>query len=120
MADSILNKQTNLSGEEVITRAVQFFSTESWRPTSQSARTATFEGKPPIPWLLMLVTVGAYFCFVIPGVIMYFVVFKKMRRFQNLVVTVTPMNKGTEVLVTHPAQAKKLARRFLAALPDLA
>ncbi|HEY5044077.1 MAG TPA: hypothetical protein VIK53_19065 [Verrucomicrobiae bacterium] len=119
MADSILNKQTSLSGEEVITRAVQFFSTESWRTTSQSACAATFEGRPPIPWFMLLLTVIGYICCVIPGIIMYIAVIKKMRRFQNLVVTVTPMSKGTEVTVTHPGHAKKLAQRFLAALPEL-
>ena len=50
---------------------------------------------------------------------MYIVVIKKMRRFQNLVVTATPMSKGTEVTVTYPGHAKKLAQRFLAALPEL-
>ncbi len=49
---------------------------------------------------------------------MYIMVIKKMRRFQNMVVATAPMNQGTEVTVTHPAHAKKLAERFLAALPD--
>lgn len=119
MADSVLNKQTSLSGEEVITRAVQFFSTESWRTTSQSPRAATFEGKPPIPWFMLFFTFIGYLCCVIPGVIMYIMVIKKLRRFQNLVVTVTPMSTGTEVTVTYPSHAKKLASRFLAALPEL-
>ena len=119
MADSVLNKQTNLSGEEVITRAVQFFSTEKWRATTQSGRSATFEGRPPIPWFMLLFTIMAYCCFFIPGVIMYILVIKKLRRFQNLVVTTTSMSKGTEVVVTYPSHAKKLAMRFLAALPEL-
>ncbi len=119
MADSILTKQTSLAGDEVVTRAVQFFSTESWRTTSQSPRAATFEGRPPIPWFMLLLTVVGYLCCVIPGIIMYIVVIKKMRRFQNIVVTATPMAKGTEVTVTHPDHVKKLAGRFLAALPEL-
>lgn len=119
MADSVLTKQTNLSGEEAITRAVQFFSTENWRATTQSARSATFQGKPPIPWSMILFTIIGYICCVVPGVILYVMVIKKMRRFQNLVVTATPMSKGTEVVVTYPDHAKKLAGRFLDALPEL-
>jgi len=119
MADSILNKQTNLSGDEVITRAVQFFSTEKWRATTQSGRSATFEGRPPIPWFMLLFTFIGYLCCIIPGIILYIMVIKKLRRFQNLVVTATPMSKGTEVVVTYPSHAKKLAERFLAALPEL-
>jgi len=119
MADSILNKQTNLSGKEVITRAVQFFSTEKWRATTQSARSATFEGKPPIPWFMILLTIIGYICCFVPGMIMYVMVIKKLRRFQNLVVTVTPMSRGAEVVVTYPSHAKKVASRFLAALPEL-
>ena len=119
MADSVLNKQTNLSGEEVITRAIQFFSTESWRATSQSPRAATFQGKPPVPWFMILFTIIGYLCCVVPGIIMYIMVIKKLRRFQNLVVTTTPMSRGTEVVVTYPSHAKKLASRFLEALPEL-
>jgi hypothetical protein len=119
MADSVITKQTSLSGEDVITRSIQFFSTENWRTTSQSPRAATFEGRPPIPWFMMLMTIVGYLCCVVPGIIMWFMVIKKLRRFQNIVVAVTPMNKGTEVTLTHPDHAKKLAGRFLAALPEL-
>jgi hypothetical protein len=119
MADSILTKQTSLAGEEVVTRAIQFFSTENWRTTSQSTRNATFEGRPPIPWFMMLLTIVGYCCCIIPGIIVKIMVIKKMRRFQNIVVAVTAMNQGTEVTVTHPDHAKKLAGRFLAALPEL-
>jgi hypothetical protein len=117
MADTVVTKQTSLSGEEVVTRAIQFFSTENWRTTSQSSRNATFEGRTPIPWFMLIFTFIGYICCVIPGVIMYIMVIKKMRRFQNMVVAVAPVGQGTEVTVTHPAHAKKLAERFLAALP---
>jgi hypothetical protein len=119
MADSVITKQTSLSGEDVITRSIQFFSTENWRTTSQSPRAATFEGRPPIPWFMMLMTIVGYLCCLIPGIIMWFMVIKKLRRFQNIVVAVTTMTKGTEVTVTYPDHAKKLAARFLAALPEL-
>ena len=119
MADSVLTKQTTLPGEEVVTRAVQFFSTESWRTTSQAPRAVTFEGRPPIPWFLMLLMIVGFICCIIPGLIIKIMVIKKMRRFQNMVVTCTPMTAGTEVVVSYPAHAKKLAERFLAALPEL-
>jgi hypothetical protein len=119
MADLILNKQTSLSGEDVITRAVQFFSTEKWRTTSQTARAATFEGRLPVPWFMMLLTIIGYCCCFVPGIIMQIMVLNKLRRFQNLVVTATPMTRGTEVTVTYPGHSKKLAERFLKALPDL-
>jgi hypothetical protein len=117
MADLVLNKQTSLSSEEVVTRAIQFFSTASWRATSQSGRAATFQGMPPIPWFILLLTfLGFLFC-LIPGIIMYVVAIRKLRRFQNLVVTATPSGQGSNVVVTYPAQARKLAERFLSALP---
>ena len=50
MADLVDEAQTTLAPQEVISRAVQFFTTEKWRATTQSDRIATFEGKPPIPW----------------------------------------------------------------------
>jgi len=94
-------------------------STESWRTTSQSPRNATFEGRPPIPWFMMLLMIVGYICCVVPGIVIQIMIIRKIRRFQNLVVATTAMNQGTEVTVTHPAHAKKLAERFLAALPEL-
>ena len=101
MADIVSNKRTSLQSEEVIVRAVQFFSTAKWRATSQSPRAATFEGKIPIPWFMILLTVlGFIFC-LIPGFIMYFTLIRKLNRFQNLVVTATPQGSGTEVVLTY-------------------
>jgi len=119
MADLVTNGKTSLSVEEVIVRAVQFFSTEKWKATSQSSRTATFEGKPPIPWFMLLLTILGFIVCIIPGVIMYIMVIRKIYRFFNLVVAVSPIPGGTEVSVTHPKAAEKLARRFLTALPPL-
>jgi hypothetical protein len=118
MADSVSSKQTILPSDEVITRAVQFFSSSHWRPTSQSQRSATFEGRVPVPWFMLLLTVIGYICCIVPGVIMYFMVVRKLRRFQNLVVTTTAVGTGTEVTVKHPSQADKVVKQFLAALPE--
>jgi len=119
MADVVAQGQTALTCEEVIVRAVQFFSTENWRPTGQSARTATFQGKPKIPWFMLLLTVLAFLACIVPGIIMYIMVIRKMYRFHNVVVTANPIANGTEVVVQYPPSAEKLARRFLQALPPM-
>ena len=119
MADKIANGRTSLSSEEVIVRAVQFFSTEKFRASSQSGRTATFDGRPPIPWgMIILMVLGLIFC-IVPGIILYFMVIRKVYRFQNLVVTANPIAGGTEVSINHPDWATKLVQRFLEALPPL-
>jgi hypothetical protein len=119
MADQVTNTRTTLSAEEVVVRAVQFFSTEKWRPTSQSGRTATFQGMPPIPWGLMILMIVGFALCVVPGVILYFMIIKKVRKFQNLVVTANPIDGGTEVVVTNPPWASALVSRFLEGLPSL-
>jgi hypothetical protein len=120
MADLVMQGRTSLGPEDVIVRAVQFFSTENWRPTSQSARAATFQGKPPIPWFMILLTVIAFAACIVPGIIMYIMIIRKMYRFQNLVVTATPVSGGSEVVLQYPAPAGKLASSFIQALLPLA
>jgi hypothetical protein len=115
--DITTNCKTSLGNEETIARAVQFFSTEKWRATSQSARTVTFQGIIKIPWFMMLVTVAAFAACILPGIIMYIAVIKKMRRFVNLVVTANPVEGGSEVTITHPQAASNLVRRYIEALP---
>jgi hypothetical protein len=117
MADLVTQGKTSLTCEDVIVRAVQFFSTENWRPTGQSARTATFQGKPKIPWFMLLLTVLGFLACILPGIIMYIMVIRKMYRFLNIVVTANPISGGSEVVVQYPQPAEKLARRFLEALP---
>ena len=120
MADKVTNGKTSLSSEETIVRAVQFFSTEKFRASSQSGRVATFDGRPPIPWGMLLLTIlGFMFC-IVPGIIMYVMAIKKLRVFQNLVVTANPITGGTEVSISHPQWAAKSVARFLGALPALA
>ena len=117
MADKVSNVRTSLGNEEVISLAVQTFTAGKFRTSSQSSRIATFDGMPPIPWLMLLLTiVGFLFC-LIPGVIMYFLAIKKLRRFHSLVVTVTPANGGTDVSVKYPDWAERTTQQFLNALP---
>lgn len=119
MADIVVNGQTSLPPEEVIVRAVQFFSTEKFKTSSQSPRTATFEGRPPIPWGMLTLTVIGLIACVIPGIILYVMMFRKMYRFHNLVVAANPTSGGTEVVITHPDWAGKPVARFLEALPPV-
>ena len=117
MADLVATKSTTLPAEEVLVRAVQFFTNESWRAQSQSNRIATFVGSPKIPWVHLLIAVLLTICFVVPGLIYYLLVIKKIRALQNVVVTTTPKDSGCEVVVTYPPHARKLADAFFAALP---
>ncbi|HUY15356.1 MAG TPA: hypothetical protein VMX16_17270 [Terriglobia bacterium] len=117
MADLVATKNTNLPPEEVLVRAVQFFTNESWRAQSQTNRIATFVGVPKIPWAQLLLAILLTLCFVVPGVIYYLLVIRKMRRLQNVVVTTTPKGTGCEVVVSYAPQAAKLVESFFAALP---
>ncbi len=117
MPDLVATKTTSLPPEEVLVRAVQFFTTETWRAQSQTNRIATFVGMPKIPWLQLLIAVALTACFVLPGLIYYILVIRKARRMQNIVVTTTPTDVGCDVVVSYPPHAKKLADSFFAALP---
>jgi len=119
MANMVKSDKTSLQNDEVITRAVQFFSTSKWTCQSQSDKIATFQGKPPIPWFLMLATIIGFLFFIIPGIIMYFLVIRKMYKFQNLVITTKPIQNGTAVDISYPNYAKKLVNRFIESLPSI-
>ncbi len=120
MADFVANSKTSISSQETIVRAVQFFAREKFRTSSQSDRVATFDGMPPIPWGLLFLTIIAFAACIVPGIIMYFVAIKKLRRFQNLVVTANPIDGGTEVSISHPKWAANQVKRFFEVLPPLA
>jgi hypothetical protein len=120
MADLVANAKTSLPGEDVIVRAVQFFTNERWRAQSQSSRVATFVGRPKIPVGLLLLTILGFLMFVVPGILMYILVVRRVIRFQNIVVTSTPTAVGTDVVITYPKMAKKLVDQFVSALPRLA
>ncbi len=120
MTVNVANGKTSLSSEEVIARAVQFFSKEKFKATSQSGRAATLEGRPPVPWGLLLLTALGFLLFILPGILMYVRVIRKRYRLCNVVVTASPMAGGTEVSISSPPGAAKLVTRFLSALPPLA
>lgn len=107
-----------LSADDVLVRAVQFFTNENWRAQSQTNRVATFVGVPKIPWFQLMLAILLTFCFVIPGLIYYLLVIRKLRQLQNLVVTTTPRDAGCEVVVTYPSYAQRYVDSFFAALPE--
>jgi hypothetical protein len=117
MADSVLTGCTSLSGEDVVVRAVQFFSSGNWTPTTQSSRAVTFQGKPPIPWGLMILTYLGFLACVVPGIILYIKVIKKLNQFQNLVLTTSAEGGSTGIVIQCPPRAAKLAEQFLETLP---
>lgn len=117
MPDLVATRTTSLPPEEVLVRAVQFFTTEKWRAQSQTNRIATFVGVPKIPWLQLLLALILTACLIIPGVIYYVLVIRKARRLQNMVVTTTPKDQGCDVVVSYPPHAAKLVDNFFAALP---
>ncbi len=119
MADRLANAQTPLAGEDVIVRAVQFFSKEGWPAQSQSSRVAIFVGRPKIPLWLPFVTVLGFLCLVFPGLLMCAFVIPRMIRFRNIVVTTTPIPGATDVCVTYPRAVKKLVSRFMKSLPPI-
>lgn len=119
MAELVANTKTSLQGEEVIVRAVQFFTSGKWRTQSQSARIATFAGKPPIPVGMLILTVIAFFFFILPGIIMYFVVIRKMMQLQNIVVSVNPITGGSDVVVKYSKAATKMVNSFVQSLPPM-
>jgi p-aminobenzoyl-glutamate transporter AbgT len=118
MADLIRKVSTTLPPEEVLVRAVQFFTNEKWRAQSQTNRIATFIGLQKVPILKILILFVLFFFFVIPGIIYYFFVIRSLRKLQNIVVTTTPMDAGCSVIVTYPKDAQRFVDGFLAALPQ--
>jgi hypothetical protein len=116
MADLTVSRSTTLPSEDVLVRAVQFFTNEKWRAQSQTNRVATFIGMAPIPWFQIAVALILLLCLIIPGIIYYYAVILKLRRMQNTVVTTTPAGSGSEVVVSYPPHAQKMVDAFFAAL----
>ena len=76
-----------------------------------------FVGRPPIPVLQLILTIVGFMLCIIPGIIMYVVVIRKMIQLQNIVITTSPVNGGAEVVIKHSPSASKLVSEFLNALP---
>jgi hypothetical protein len=120
MADLTATRNTTLPPEEVLVRAVQFFTNEKWRAQSQTNRIATFVGMQRVPWFQIALALILLACLVIPGIIYYVFVIAKARRMQNIVVTTTPSEFGCAVVVTYPSHAQKMVDAFFGSLPAAA
>ena len=90
MADQVLNVHVALRSDDVIVRAVQFFTNERWRAQSQSERIATFVGRPKFSYVQLVLAILLTLACVLPGVIYYLLVIRKAFALQNIVVTTTP------------------------------
>ena len=67
----------------------------------------------------MLTVVGFAFC-VVPGIVMYVLVVKKMYRFYSLVVSATSGEDGaTAIFISYPDFAEHLVETFLRAVPQV-
>ncbi len=118
MTDLTATRNTTLPPEEVLVRAVQFFTNEKWRAQSQTNRIATFVGMGRVAWSQIAIMLILFLCGFVPGIIYYLVVITRSRRLQNIVVTTTPADSGCAVVVTYPPHAQKMADAFFASLPQ--
>jgi hypothetical protein len=116
-ADIVVTVLTTLPPEEVMVRAVQFFTNERWRTQSQTNRIATFVGTPKVPLMKIILMLCLLAFFVVPGIIYYILILSKVRRLQNIVVTTSPTETGCSVVVTYPKHAQRLVDSFVLALP---
>ncbi len=66
MAEQSQRFQSSLDPDQVMVRAVHFFTNAKWRAGSQSQRIATFVGRPPIPVFLILLTILGYIICLVP------------------------------------------------------
>lgn len=119
MSELVTNYQTSLKNEEVISKAVQYFTNGKWRAQSTTDKIATFVGRPPIPIGKIILTIIAFFFFIVPGIIMYFFVIRSLMRLQNIVITTSSMGNGTAVTIKYTKTAKKLVDEFSLSLPGL-
>src|ERR1700739_2058459 len=111
------NQKKSLEGREVVTRAIHFFTDDRWQLKSQTDHTITFPGNAPTPWFLIIMTVIGYLFFILPGLIMTYMIRAKLRKFQNIVLSVSPADGGTNVSATCSKKANGIVRKFLATLP---
>lgn len=117
MADLTATRNTTLPPEEVLVRAVQFFTNEKWRAQSQTSRIATFVGVGRVAFTQIALMLLLFLCGFVPGLVYYLIVINKARRLQNIVVTTTPQGSGCTVVVTYPSHAQKMVDAFFGSIP---
>lgn len=136
MSNTTLTKQTTFSNEDVISQAIQFFTSEKWTPQTQTGRSVTFIGKMPfsagkILLNMVLVLGGFALCITLIGALIGIPLIikgaKYLFKFKHgmsgpsglkLTVTVSPIANGTNVVITFPQkQARQIVSSFLDTLP---
>ena len=117
MENGTLSQKTTLKPNEVITRAIHFFSTSKWILHSQSSTIVTFRGKSNIGCSPVLVTMVLLIFAVIPGLI-YFYYVRTHLPMVNIVVSANDIDsKGSEVIVSYPQYEDKRVKEFISTLP---
>ena len=111
------HKKTTLSEEDVIKRAGQFFTDNGWAIREQFANGATFKGRSSVPLRLIFLTVFGFLFFIIPGVIVYRALVKRVTRFQSILVRVKPVAGNSEVTIIYCKATGKLINKFQNLLP---
>ena len=111
------HKKTTLSEEDVIKRAGQFFTDNGWAIREKFANGATFKGRSSVPLRLIFLTVFGFLFFIIPGVIVYRALVKRVTRSQSILVRVKPVAGNSEVTIIYCKATGKLINKFQNLLP---
>ena len=108
---------TTISSEDVMVQAVRTFTNSRFRVQSQTNRIATFVGRAKFPIVHVFVLAFLAFFFVIPAIIYWFIVVRKVWRMESIAVTTNPGVGGCGVHVSYPKSAEKAVVAFIASLP---
>lgn len=116
MPDLLVNKVTAMKPADVMARAVNFFTAQNWRVQSKNGSIAVFVGVPRLRRLQMLMAALLTLCFIVPGVLYYFLEIRGCRREQTISIDLKPQGERCEVVVTYPPGNGDLIIHFLADL----
>ena len=111
------HKKTTLSEEDVIKKAGQFFTDNRWAIREQFANGAAFKGRPAIPLRLIFLTMFGFLFFIIPGIIVYRALVKRVTRSQSILLRVKPIAGNSEVTIIYCKATGKLINKFQNLLP---
>jgi hypothetical protein len=97
--------------------AVRSLATGRFRVQSQNSRITTLVGMGKFPFIHVVILCFLAFFFVIPAIIYWVVVVRKVRKVESIAVTTTPAVSQCAVHVSYPKSADKMVQSFLASLP---
>lgn len=116
MPDLLVSKTTAMKPAEVMSRAVMYFAAQNWHVTAQDGYIATFAGMPRLHWMHTLTALLLTLCFIVPGVLYYFLKIRGSRHEQRININLQPRGERCEVEVTYPPGNNSLIVDFLANL----